>query len=153
MSHRALVAAFMPLISIVVSLMLGVRALSRVSAVRLVQLGYLAAITGFVGLGLFWGQGAAMAVAAQWLSGALGSVQGASFAAIPELNAAAGDRAGAAGAVAQLGNLGTTTGTPVLVALLAQSGAGRLAPSAVIPCIVGIALHRAGPCGQSVATD
>jgi MFS family permease len=140
-SHRALVAAGMPLISIAVSLTLGVWALSRVSAVRLVQLGYLAAIPGFLTLGLFWGQGVGMAAGALWLSGALGIVQGASFASIPELNATPPDRARAAGAIAQLGNLGTTTGTPVLAALLAQSGGTGLTLCAVILCGVGIALH------------
>lgn len=140
-SHRALVAAGMPLFSIVVSLTLGVWALSRVSAVRLVQLGYLAAIPGFVGLGLFWGQGAAMAASALWLSGALGIVQGASFASIPQLNATPDDRARAAGAIAQLGNLGTTTGTPVLAALLVQAGAVALASASVVLCVLGLAVH------------
>jgi len=140
-SHRAFVAAGMPLISIVVSLTLGVWALSRISAVRLVQWGYLAAIPGFVALGLAWGQGAAMAVAALWLSAAIGIVQGASFASIPELNASAHDRARAAGAVAQLGNLGTTTGTPVLAALLVSGGSVALAVCSVILCAVGIGLH------------
>jgi lysozyme family protein len=75
------------------------------------------------------------------LSAALGIVQGASFASIPELNAGADDRARAAGAVAQLGNLGTTTGTPVLAALLAASGPSALALSAVALCGVGITVH------------
>lgn len=152
-SHRALVAAGMPLASIVVSLTLGVWALSRVSAVRLVQLGYLAAIPGFVGLGLFWGQGAAMAASALWLAGALGIVQGASFAAIPALNVASDDRARAAGAIAQLGNLGTTTGTPVLAALLLYGGALGLALSAVILCLVGIGLHAWQAHRRGLASD
>ncbi|MGL6209708.1 MAG: MFS transporter [Paracoccaceae bacterium] len=140
-SHRALLAAGMPLISIVVSLTLGVWLLSRVSAVRLVQLGYALAIPGFVTLGLIWGQAAAMAGAALWLSGALGIVQGASFASIPELNASPDERSRAAGAVAQLGNLGTTTGTPVLAALLAQVGPAGLVLCALTLCGLGIGLH------------
>ena len=56
-------------------------------------------------------------LAAFALAGAMGIVQGASFAAIPQLNHSAEDRARASGAVAQLGNLGTTTGTPLLSAL------------------------------------
>jgi nitrate/nitrite transporter NarK len=75
------------------------------------------------------------------LSAALGIVQGASFAAIPELNATPEDRARAAGVVAQLGNLGTTTGTPVLAALLAGAGPAGLALAAVILCAAGISLH------------
>jgi MFS transporter, DHA1 family, inner membrane transport protein len=68
-------------------------------------------------------------------------VQGASFASIPELVAGPDNRARAAGAVAQLGNLGTTTGTPVLAALLASSGAPGLALAATTLCALGIAVH------------
>ncbi|WP_245875333.1 MFS transporter [Tabrizicola aquatica] len=140
-THRALIAAGMPLVSIAVSLTLGVWLLGRMSAVRLVQAGYAVAIPGFLLLWLFWGQGAGMVAGGFLLSGALGIVQGASFAAIPELNASAGDRARAAGAVAQLGNLGTTTGTPVLAALLAGSGPSGLTIAAVLLCGIGIAVH------------
>ena len=140
-THRALIATGMPLVSIAVSLTLGVRLLGRMSAVRLVQWGYAAAIPGFLILWAFWGQGAGMVAGGFVLSAALGIVQGASFASIPELNAGADDRARAAGAVAQLGNLGTTTGTPVLAALLAASGPSALALSAVALCCAGIAVH------------
>lgn len=75
------------------------------------------------------------------LSAALGIVQGASFSSIPELNATPEDRARAAGAVAQLGNLGTTTGTPVLAALIAGAGPMGLALAATGLCGLGIAVH------------
>jgi MFS transporter, DHA1 family, inner membrane transport protein len=140
-SHRALIATGMPLVSIAVSLTLGVRLLGRMSAVRLVQCGYAAAVPGFLVLWAFWGQGGGMVAGGFLLSAALGIVQGASFAAIPELNANPDDRARAAGAVAQLGNLGTTTGTPVLAALLAASGASGLVIAATALCALGIALH------------
>ena len=141
-AERALMAAGMPLISIAVSLTLGVRLLGRMSAVRIVQWGYAAAIPGFLLLWLGWGQGLAMLAGGFWLSAALGIVQGASFASIPELNATAEDRAGAAGAVAQLGNLGTTTGTPVLAAVLAGTGPAAMAGIAAALCLGGIAIHR-----------
>ncbi len=140
-THRALIAAGMPLVSIAVSLTLGVRLLQRMSAVRLVQWGYAAAIPGFLILWAFWGNGAGMVAGGFVLSGALGIVQGASFSAIPELNHSPEGRARAAGAVAQLGNLGTTTGTPVLAALLAASGPTGLVLAAVVLCGVGIGLH------------
>ena len=142
-SHRALIAAGMPLVSIAVSLTLGVWLLGRMSAVHLVQAGYALAMPGFLILWFGWGQGAGMVAGGFLLSAALGIVQGASFAAIPELNASAEDRARAAGAVAQLGNLGTTTGTPVLAALLAATGPAGLALSSVILCALGIAIHQA----------
>jgi hypothetical protein len=141
LTHRALIATGMPLVSILISLTLGVRLLRHMSAVRLVQWGYAAAIPGFLILWAFWGQGAGMVTGGFVLSAALGIVQGASFASIPELNASADDRARAAGAVAQLGNLGTTTGTPVLAALLATAGPPALAVAAVVLCCCGIAVH------------
>ena len=141
-SHRALIAAGMPLASITVSLTLGVRLLRHVSAIRLVQGGYVAAIPGFVVLWAVWGNGVGMVAAGFMISAALGIVQGASFAAIPELNLTAAGRARAAGAVAQLGNLGTTTGTPVLAAVLASAGPAGLAGVAVALCAAGIALHH-----------
>ena len=74
-AHRALIAAGMPLVSIAVSLTLGVRLLGRMSAVRLVQSGYAVAIPGFLLLWLFWGQGAGMVAGGFLLSGALGIVR------------------------------------------------------------------------------
>ena len=141
MAQRALVAAGMPLISICVSLSLGVWLLGRMAAWRLVQLGYALAMPGFVLLGLGWVQGPVMAVAGLWLSSALGLVQGASFASIPELMTKPEERAQAAGAVAQLGNLGTTSGTPLLAAVLAAGGPWGLCVVALLACGLGIALH------------
>jgi MFS transporter, DHA1 family, inner membrane transport protein len=152
-THRALIAAGMPLMSIAVSLTLGVQLLKRMSAVRLVQFGYTAAIPGFVILWAFWGQGAGMAAGGFLLSAALGIVQGASFASIPELNPTPEDRARAAGAVAQLGNLGTTTGTPVLAALLASAGPTGLAIAAVLLCGLGIAVHHLQASRRALRAD
>jgi DHA1 family inner membrane transport protein len=152
-THRALIAAGMPLVSIAVSLTLGVQLLGRMSAVRLVQAGYAVAIPGFLLLWAFWGQGAGMVAGGFLLSAALGIVQGASFAAIPELNQTPEDRARAAGAVAQLGNLGTTTGTPVLAALLASAGPPGLALASVILCGLGIAVHQLQARRRTIRAD
>lgn len=140
-THRALAAVGMPLISIGLSLTLGVWLLGRISAVALVQAGYLATAPAFALLWLGWGDGGLMLAAGLWLSATLGLVQGASFSAIPELNASPADRARAAGAIAQLGNLGTTTGTPVLALVLAKGGAGALAAVALAACALGVGLH------------
>lgn len=141
-THRGLIATGMPLVSIAVSLTLGVRLLRRMPAVRLVQVGYLAAIPGFLLLWAFWGNGGGMVAGGFLLSAALGIVQGASFSSIPELNETPETRARAAGAVAQLGNLGTTTGTPALAAVLASAGPPGLALGAVVLCAIGIAAHQ-----------
>ena len=140
-AYRAAAATGMPLISILLSLTLGVWLLGRMSAVRVVQGGYLMAMPGFLLLALVWGQGLGMVIAGLWVAGALGIVQGASFAAIPELNAKPQDRAQAAGAIAQLGNLGTTTGTPVLAALLIGAGPWGLALVAGLACALAVTLH------------
>ena len=142
LSHRALIATGMPLVSIAVSLTLGVQLLRRMSAVRLVQWGFAAAIPGFLILWAFWGDGAGMVAGGFLLSAALGIVQGASFSSIPELNPTPDARAKAAGAVAQLGNLGTTSGTPVLAALLASVGPNGLVLAALVLCTAGIAVHQ-----------
>ena len=135
------IAVAMPLISIALSLTLGVWALKHISAFRLVQLGFAAAIIASFGLWAAWGTGAVESGFALALAASLGIVQGASFASIPQLNAAANDRARAAGAIAQLGNLGTTTGTPLLTLLMAQFGVGGLAVFLVGFSGLGIVIH------------
>jgi hypothetical protein len=92
-------------------------------------------------LWVVWGQGAVEAAFALLLAGALGIVQGASFAALAQINPLAEDRARAAGAIAQLGNLGTTSGTPMLALILAQAGVGGLALFLIGFSALGIAIH------------
>ena len=114
--------------------------LHRFSAVHLVQAGFRLALPGALAMGLCWQVPVPRLTAALGLA-ALGIVQGASFAAIPQLNAGEGERSLAAGAVAQLGNLGTTTGTPLLAALIAGFGAAGVVGFAVPLCLGGIVLH------------
>lgn len=140
-ARQAMVAAAFPLVSIAVSLTLGVWLLKKLPAVTIVQGGFALAVLGAVVLWLFWAVPVVALAGAFAIAAALGLVQGASFAAIPQLNAAAADRAGASGAVAQLGNLGTTTGTPLLALLLAGQGIGGLALFVLLPSALGIALH------------
>ncbi|UWQ16371.1 MFS transporter [Jannaschia sp. M317] len=56
----------------------------------------------------------------------MGLIPGASFAAIPAWNISPGDRARATGAVAQLGNLGTVSGTPIFALVWTVAGQGGL---------------------------
>ena len=139
--EQVVLATFMPLVSVATSLTLGVWGLSRISAVQMVQLGFAASL-GFVALlWLVWGQAAATVLAAFGVAGALGLVQSASFASIPQMNPDPAARARAAGAIAQLGNVGTTCGTPVLVWLIGVAGATGLAVFLAVFAILGIALH------------
>ncbi len=143
-------AAAMPLVSIAVSLTAGVWLLRRITAVRLVQAGFAAGLVATVAMAFLWPSEPGRLAAALLLAAAMGIVQGASFASIPQLNADDEDRAMASGAVAQLGNLGTTTGTPLLAFLVAAFGPAGVIGFAAPPCVAGIAIHalqarRRGP--------
>lgn len=137
--RREFTASVMPLVSIASSLGLGVQLTRRLGAVRTAEIGF----AGGALAALAWAMGGDLGqvAAALALSAALGLVQGASFAAIPELNPEAPDRARAAGAIAQLGNVGTTLGTPVLLALSGAMGAGAVTVFALPLCLGGIAVH------------
>lgn len=139
--ERLLLAIGFPLVSISCSLSLGIWFLGRYPAVRLIQLGYLLAVPGFVMLGLFWGQSFGMMLGGCWVAAGLGIVQGASFAAIPELNSSTEARAEASGAMAQLGNIGSSSGTPLLAGLLASGGPWALSLLAVLACLGGVTVH------------
>lgn len=141
-SDRALAAAGMPLFSIAISLTLGVWGLRHISAVQMVQAGYAMGLLATLVLWAGWGQGAVTLVAAFALAGAMGIVQGASFASIPQLNTSPEDRARASGAVAQLGNVGTTSGTPILAVLIASLGPAGVILFALPLCAAGIAIHQ-----------
>lgn len=127
----------LPLTSIAISLTLVVALLRFVPAVRVVMLGFgLSAIA----VVLIWAlPGAIWPVVV--LFAALAPVQAASFAAIPQLNAEPQDRALANGAVAQMGNLGNLSGTPVLLAVLGAFGPSGGLAVVLVSYLLGLALH------------
>lgn len=136
---RAVILGAIPLVSIAVSLTFGVWALKRIGAVAVILLGFGLCVA--LAIGLLWLPGAPILALA--LGGALGLVQGATFAAVPELNESVEDRALANGGLAQMGNLGNTIGTPLFVAVIAISGyAGMMIVLATL-CGAGVALHLA----------
>ncbi len=129
-SYRAFVMGMMPLASIASSMILGVWALRYISAVGVVLCGFAGSMASMVWLWI----SPADPIACLVLAAMLGLVQGASFAAVPQLNDTAATQAEANGAMAQMGNLGNTIGTPIMVAALA--GLGYVA----LPLFVGTAL-------------
>ena len=131
----------MPLVSIALSLTLGVYLLSRMSAVRLVQMGFAISFVMAILLWAAWGNPLWQAVFSIGLAATMGLPQGASFATIPQLNASTADRSRAAGAIAQLGNLGTTSGTPLLALILLYGGANGLLAFMLLCCTGGIVSH------------
>jgi predicted MFS family arabinose efflux permease len=136
---RALVAGAMPLASIVVAMTLGVALLRWTSGVGVTCLGFAVSI-GAGALVLAWPGEPWPCVA---LLGALGLVQGASFAAIPQLVPDPVEQALANGAMAQTGNLGNLLGTPVFLVVLGHAGFGAVMALAIACWVAGLATHAA----------
>jgi MFS family permease len=124
---RLPVLGAMPLVSIAVSMTAGVVLIRWMGAVRVILLGF--AVTTACMLWLLAAPGLPMALLC--LAGGFGLVQGASFAAVPQLNVSAEHRAQANGAMAQMGNIGNTLGTPGLALAAGVAGhAGLMALAA-----------------------
>ncbi|WP_136657284.1 MFS transporter [Nitratireductor sp. XY-223] len=134
---RSFVAATMPLASIVSSMIVGMALLRFTSAINVVITGFSAALVIAVGLWLNPGSVSLCVL----LFAALGLVQGASFAAVPQLNGTPDTQAMANGALAQMGNLGNTCGTPVTLAILVSRGYGGMMLAIVFCYVLGISVH------------
>ena len=136
-AYRAAVMGAIPLVSIIVSMTLGIALLRVMSAVSVVLIGF--AGSALAMLWLWAVPGAPVACIA--LAGAMGLVQGASFAAVPQLNARPAQQAQANGAMAQMGNLGNTLGTPVMALALGGLGYAALPAVAGGAFVLGGAVH------------
>lgn len=134
---RAFVMTAMPLMSIFISMTLGVALLRVTKAVRVIELGF--ALSALTMIWLWLSPGSPLACLV--LAGAMGLIQGASFAAVPQLNNSAGHQAQANGAMAQMGNIGNTIGTPIMAATLAFAGYAALPLLAGCAFICGLAVH------------
>jgi predicted MFS family arabinose efflux permease len=71
----------------------------------------------------------------------MGLIEGASFAAVPQLNAGVEAQTQANGAMAQMGNLGNTLGTPVMAMALAGWGYASLPLLGGLAFAAGLGLH------------
>ncbi len=134
---RTMIASLLPLAGLVVSITAGMFLLQYFRAVNVVIAGFSLSLMTVMFLALFPDAAWLLVV----LVGALGLVQGASFAAIPQLNDHAVDQAHANGAVAQLGNLGNTLGTPIALAALAAFGFYGLLGFLALCYIGGVGIH------------
>ena len=134
---RALVIGAMPLVSIFSSLTLGVWALRYLSGVRVIEIGFV--LSALFALALTASPGNPVWCIA--LAAALGLVQGASFATVPQLVPNAEDRAAAYGSMAQTGNIGNTLGTPLLAAIIIGYGHSGAMIAAAGLLFLGFALH------------
>ena len=134
---RVLVTGAMPLASVAGSLTIGLALLRRFPAFQVVIMGFAAAMV-IIGLLALDSDNAFLCIA---LFGALGLVQGASFAAVPQLNDRPQTQAYANGALAQMGNLGNTCGTPLLLAILVTAGFVGAVAFLLLCFALGIAVH------------
>ncbi len=134
---RAFTAAALPVASIVSSMALGIVLLKRYSAIQVLCIGFVAAVACTLLMLLVPGR----PMIAILLFAALGLVQGASFAAIPQLNKAAPDQALANGALAQAGNIGNLCGTPLLLILLSSGGTIAMFTLVIVCYLAAISVH------------
>lgn len=136
-TDRLFVVTAMPLAGIVVSMTLGVFLLRYVSAARLTIGAF--ALSALCALLVVLEPDWSLAYLA--LFGAMGLVQGASYAAIPQLNPSADGQAKANGALAQMGNLGNSLGTPLLLAIFGVAGFGGMMGAVVLIFVVALIVH------------
>nr|WP_081780753.1 MFS transporter [Sulfitobacter noctilucicola] len=134
---RAFVMTAMPLTSIAVSMTVGVGLLRVFSAVRVVELGFALSALAMVWLWLVPGG----PPACLFLAASMGLMQGASFAAVPQLNQTPSAQAQANGAMAQMGNIGNTLGTPVMAFALVSGGYSVLPMLAGGAFVLGLIMH------------
>ncbi|MGI3166597.1 MFS transporter [Pseudooceanicola sp. 200-1SW] len=110
---REMQMTVLPLVGIVSALTFGALALKLFRAVPVAIAGYLMAAASVVLLvvapGVVWAPGA--------LFIAMGFMQSGGFASVPQINTDPGDRALANGVLAQMGNVGNLSGTPILLAM------------------------------------
>jgi len=138
-SIRSLVMGAMPLVSIAVSMTIGVFLLRQFPAIHVVIFGF-----GLAALTMLWlWVTPAGALACMALAVAVGLIQGASFATVPQLNATPQAQAQANGAMAQMGNLGNTLGTPVMAMALTGWGYVSLPILAGVAFVMAMILHIA----------
>ena len=136
-SNRAFVIGAMPLLSILSSLTLGVWLLRYMAATSVIMSGFLGCALCALALWAVPGN----PVAALVLGACLGLVQGASFAAVAQLNTAPEDRALANGGLAQMGNLGNTAGTPVFLLVIGFAGFAGFMLGMALAFVLGALLH------------
>lgn len=135
--NRSQVASAMPLASIVVSMTLGITLLRVMQATHVIVLGFSLAMMA-ASLFLFLPPQPWMAIT---LMGTMGLVQGASFAAIPQLNANPVNQALANGGMAQTGNLGNLLGTPLLLSVISVAGNDSMIIVVMLFFALGLAVH------------
>lgn len=134
---RGLMIGAMPLVGIAVSMTVGVALLRVMRAVQVVMIGFALSALCMIWLWLV----PAGVLGCLTLAGVLGLIQGASFASVPELNSTLTEQSQANGAMAQMGNLGNTLGTPMMAFALMGWGYPSLPVLAGFAFVMGLIFH------------
>ena len=139
-ADRAWLASTLPLLGVCGTFCAGWLAQAWLAPLRLARLAY--GLVALCALGWGLGQWAGMAIAPLSLALMLaaGLAGGSSFALIPALNEVVAQQARANGAVAQMGNLGSTLGPPCFAAALSQWGPPGLVLGVLLCAGLGTAL-------------
>ena len=135
--ESAFLAGSMSTISIVTSMILVPLLLVFMSGIGVVVLGFATSL----GVVLWALSGPDVALVGIALFAMLGLVQGATFAAIPELTQTMQHRALSYGVMAQTGNIGNLLGTPILLAIIGAGGQAAMFASAAAVYVLAIIAH------------
>ena len=135
--QRLALATLLPIVSILSSFILAASLMRFLSAVTVAQIGFAAGIAAALWIAML-GVSTGLAVA---IFIAMGLLQSAGFALVPELNKDPKDQALAMGGIAQMGNLGTMSGTPILLFLISLTGTGAIPIFLVAIFTCGLATH------------
>lgn len=137
-------APVLPLFTIAGTFSAGWLAQSMMMPDRLVRLAYGGVALAGLYLGFSLMTGGNMVVAAILLMFMLGIAAGASFALVPYLNHTTMAQASATGAVAQLGNLGSTLGPPLVTVCISQVGGSGMAVPVMLFAALGCSVAIIG---------
>lgn len=146
-ADRPWLAVVLPLVSIAGTFSAGWLAQSVLAPAWLVRAAFAGVALAGLALGGCLGMGWPIAPMALLLVYVVGLAGGASFALIPTLSQVPAVQARATGAVAQMGNLGSTLGPPVFAYAIANlGGAGLVLPVLVFAllglCLATVGVHR-----------
>ncbi|SFA76247.1 Cyanate permease [Poseidonocella pacifica] len=137
---RPAMASVMPLASIALSLTAGIFVLRFLEPIRVVQLGFALVAMSTIPL-LLADTDKGFFLAAVLLMSVSAFCAGGSFASLASLNTDLTDRAHATGALAQMGNVGTSTGAPILAWLIATYGLNGFVGFTLFLSLAGILMH------------
>nr|WP_315188647.1 MFS transporter [uncultured Albidiferax sp.] len=143
-ADRTWLAVLLPLLSIGGNFLAGWLAQSVMRPSTLVPLAFAGVAAAGLALGVCLWQGFAIAPVALLLMALVGLAGGAAFALVPYLSDAPPVQARATGAVAQMGNLGSTLGPPVFAYAIASMGPLGLVLPLLVFALAGLSLAAWG---------